>query len=183
MRNRKIPVLFATAVAAGVSFACHAFELQSNLKKGQSIPAEYYNNGFGCTGQSESPMLEWKNPPKGTKSYALTFFDKSAPTESGFWHYIVYDIPADVTKINAGDLKAAKLPPGAKEGNTDLGKPGYFGPCPPVGRKHTYTYTIYALKTDKLDVPANATSALISFYIWQNTLGKASTEITAGPRK
>lgn len=76
----------------------------------------------------------------------------------------------------------AKLPAGAKEGNTDLGKPGYFGPCPPVGRKHTYVYTVYALKTEKLDVPADATAAIISFYIWQNTLGKASLEVTAGPR-
>lgn len=180
----KIHAGLATAltllVAAGNS---NAFELKSNLQKGQAVPADYYQNNFGCTGKSVSPRLEWSNAPKGTKSYAITFFDKSAPTESGFWHYLAYDIPAGTTKVDIGDLTAGKLPAGAKEGNTDLGKPGYFGPCPPVGRKHTYVYTVHALKTEKLDVPENATAALISFYLWNNSLGKAEMQVTAGPRK
>lgn len=174
------------AIVAGMAvapLACQAFELHSNLKDGQAVPADYYQNNFGCTGKSTSPLLEWKNPPAGTKSFAVTFFDTSAPTQSGFWHYLAYDIPPTVTRFEVGDLTAAKLPAGMKEGNTDLGKPGYFGPCPPVGRKHTYVYTIFALKTDKLDVPANATAALVSFYLWLNTLDKASIEVTAGPRK
>lgn len=183
MNHKKTWTVLTAAIMAGSTFACHAFELHSNLTDGQSVPTDYYQDNFGCTGQSTSPLLEWKNPPAGTKSFAITFFDKSAPTQSGFWHYLAYDIPPTVTKFEIGDLTAAKLPPGMKEGNTDLGKPGYFGPCPPVGRKHTYVYTIYALKTEKLDVPSNATAALVSFHIWLNTLGEASFEVTAGPRK
>ncbi|MCK9984738.1 MAG: hypothetical protein AzoDbin1_01210 [Azoarcus sp.] len=182
MRYKNSLTLLAAAMTFGATFAAHGFELKSNLRNGQAVPPDYYQNNFGCNGPSTSPMLEWKNPPKGTRSYAITFFDKSAPTGSGFWHYLAYDLPADTTRLEAGDLTTAKLPAGAKEGNTDLGKPGYFGPCPPVGRKHTYVYTVHALKTEKLDVPAGATSAIISFYIWQNTLGKASLEVTAGPR-
>jgi Raf kinase inhibitor-like YbhB/YbcL family protein len=182
MRKKKILTLVVTAAAFGLSFAVHAFELKSNLRDGQAVPADYYQNNFGCTGPSQSPMLEWKNPPEGTKSYAITFFDKSAPTRSGFWHYLAYDLPADTSRLEVGDLTAGKLPSGAKEANTDLGKPGYFGPCPPIGRKHTYTFTVHALKTEKLDVPEGATSAIVSFYIWQNSLGEASFEVTAGPR-
>ncbi|MCB1907157.1 MAG: YbhB/YbcL family Raf kinase inhibitor-like protein [Rhodocyclaceae bacterium] len=183
MDSRKIWTTLIATGLAGAAFACHAFELASNLQDGQPVPADYYQNNFGCTGASTSPMLDWKDPPAGTKSYAVTFFDKSAPTQSGFWHYLAYDIPANVSRFEVGDLTTAKLPAGAKEGNTDLGKPGYFGPCPPVGRKHHYVYTIFALKTEQLDVPANATAALTSFYIWLNTLGQVSLEVTAGPRK
>lgn len=183
MQHCKTRALLATTLLAGAAFDCAALDLHSNLKNGQSVPPDYYQNNFGCTGKSTSPMLEWKNAPAGTKSFAVTFFDKSAPTQSGFWHYLVYDIPAYTSKFEVGDLTSAKLPAGAKEGNTDLGKPGYFGPCPPVGRKHTYVFTVFALKTEKLDVPANATAALTSFYIWLNTLGKASFEVNAGPRK
>lgn len=180
---KRIPAVVLAVLAAGLPFAAGAFEVQSNLKRGQPIPPEYYHKMFGCTGSSQSPMLEWKSPPKGTKSFAITFFDTSAPTGSGFWHYVAYDIPPDVSRVEVGDLAAAKLPAGAKEGYTDLGKSGYFGPCPPVGRKHRYLYTIHALKTEKLDVPADASAAFVSFNLWLNTLGKASFEIVAGPRK
>jgi Raf kinase inhibitor-like YbhB/YbcL family protein len=183
MRTKIHLTAAAALVFIGFSGNCSAFELKSNLRKGQQVPEDYYQNNFGCSGKSVSPRLEWSNPPKGTKSYAITFFDKSAPTGSGFWHYLAYDIPADTTKLDIGDLTAGKLPAGAKQGNTDLGKPGYFGPCPPVGRKHTYVYTVHALKTEKLDVPENATAAITAFYLWQNTLGKAELPVTAGPRK
>lgn len=167
----------ANAVGSG------KFELSSNLKKGQAIPADYYANAFGCGAKNESPALEWKNVPEGTKSFAVTFFDQDAPTGSGFWHYLLFDIPADVRKIEIGDLSRGKIPAGSIESNTDAGKPGFFGPCPPVGRKHTYIYTVHALKTERLGVPASATAAYVGFNLWGNTLGKASFTVTAGPRK
>jgi Raf kinase inhibitor-like YbhB/YbcL family protein len=173
-------VIFASV---GVS-ADEKFELTSNLKAGDPIPAEYYANAFGCSGKSTSPTLEWKNAPEGTKSFAVTFYDQDAPTGSGFWHYVLFDIPSDVHKIESGDLTAAKIPEGAVESMTDVGKPGYFGPCPPVGRKHTYIYTVYALKTDKLGVPPlTSTPGFVGFNLWSNTLAKASFTVTAGPRK
>ncbi|MCB1909046.1 MAG: YbhB/YbcL family Raf kinase inhibitor-like protein [Rhodocyclaceae bacterium] len=183
MDIKQCGVTLLAASALCTANASHAFELHSNLEAGQAVPADYYQSNFGCTGQSTSPQLIWKDPPAGTKSFAITFFDKSAPTQSGFWHYLAYDIPASATGFEIGDLTQAKLPPGTREGNTDLGKPGYFGPCPPVGRKHHYVYTVFALKTDKLDVPSDATAALVSFYIWSNTLDQVSLEVTAGPRK
>jgi Raf kinase inhibitor-like YbhB/YbcL family protein len=169
--------------SGGIASAADSFELTSNLKPGQAIPADYYANAFGCNAKSTSPTLEWKNAPAGTKSFAVTFYDKDAPTGSGFWHYVLFDIPADVHKIETGDLTAGKTPKGAVESMTDAGKPGYFGPCPPVGRKHTYIYTVYALKTDKLGVPPNSTPAYVGFNLWGNTLAKASFTVTAGPRK
>ncbi len=165
------------------SWAAKKFELVSNLKHGQEIPADYYANAFGCTAKSTSPSLEWKNAPEGTKSFAINVYDQSAPTGSGFWHYVLFDIPTTVHKIELGDLTAGKIPEGSVESITDAGKPGYFGPCPPVGRKHTYVYTVYALKTDKLGVPATSTPAMVGFNLWGNTLAKASFTVTAGPRK
>lgn len=175
--------LFFLVLLSVPSFAASKFQLVGNLKPGKPIPADYYANSFGCNAKNMSPRLEWKNPPEGTKSFALTFYDKDAPTGSGFWHYVVFDIPADVTKFEEGDLAQAKIPAGAVESNTDAGKPGFFGPCPPVGRKHTYAYTVYALKVDKLGVPANSPAAYVGFNLWMNTLDKASFTVTAGPRK
>lgn len=170
----------ATALAAGTLTAQAAdFALTSpELKAGQPITEQQYGSGFGCSGAGISPALAWKNAPAGTKSFAVTYFDKDAPTGSGFWHWVVYDIPVSVTGLEAG-----KVPTGAVEGSTDVGKPGYVGPCPPVGRKHTYVYTVHALKTDKLEIPQGATAAYAGFVIYGNTLAKATLPVIAGPRK
>ena len=85
----------------------------------------------------------------------MTMYDPDAPTGSGWWHWIVYNIPGNVSGLVAGAGDGAKklLPPGAMQGNTDFGTPGYGGPCPPVGDKpHRYVFTVYALKVDKIDV-------------------------------
>lgn len=171
------------AVLLGSGFA-HAFELSSaDLEDGAAITDGYYWNQFGCSGGNQSPAISWKNAPPNTRSFAVTVYDKDAPTGSGFWHYIVYDLAPTTTGFRHSDLQLGLLPAGAKEGNTDLGKPGYFGPCPPVGRKHHYIWTVYALSVDKLPVDAQATPALIGFNLWQHTLAKASFTVTAGPRE
>lgn len=159
------------------------FELTSNLKPNQAIPADYYANAFGCTAKNTSPLLEWKNPPAGTKSFAVTYYDQDAPTGSGFWHYVLFDIPASTQKIALGDLSKGKIPAGSLESLTDAGKPGFVGPCPPPGRKHTYIYTVHALKVDKLGVPVTSTPGFVGFNLWANSLGKASFKVSAGPRK
>lgn len=175
----------AFVLAAGLSQASLAadFELRSNnLKLGQAIHAEHYWNNFGCSGDNVMPELHWKNVPAGTQSFAVTFYDETAPTGSGFWHWVVYDIPVTTTSL-AGGVNGTALPTGAVEGNTDLGKPGFFGPCPPIGRKHNYVYTLHALKVAKLPVDAAASPALIGFMLWQNRIEKATLRVTAGPRK
>lgn len=159
------------------------FALQSKaLRPGAAMGAEHYWNSFGCTGKNIMPDLAWHNAPAGTKSFAVSFYDKDAPTGSGFWHWMLYDIPVATTALPGG-ANGGTLPAGAIEGNTDLGRPGFFGPCPPVGRKHNYVYTVYALKVDKLPVEKGSTPALVGFFLWQNTLAKATLTVTGGPRK
>ncbi len=157
-----------------------AFEVKSNLVPGQAIPEDYYGNQFGYQGRNQSPSLEWSQAPQGTKSFAITFFDLDAPTGSGFWHYVLYNIPVGVTRVALGDLAAGKIPAGSVESLTDAGKPGFLGPCPPPGRRHRYVYTIHALKTDRLDIPAGATPAFVAFNLWANRLAMASFEVNAG---
>lgn len=174
--------LAALAFAASSSHAA-GFKLQSkDIKSGATVRAEHYWNDFGCSGGNVMPELHWQNAPAGTKSFAVTFYDKDAPTGSGFWHRVIYNIPATTSELPGG-VNGGPIPAGAVEGNTDLGKPGFFGPCPPVGRKHHYVYTVHALKVDALPVDAGATPALVGFFIWQNSLGKATLSLTAGPRR
>lgn len=149
-----------------------------NMAENTDISADQYMNSFGCTGKNERPVLTWSGVPERTKSFAVTFYDQDAPTGSGFWHWVVYDIPAGLTRLEDGPI-----PQGAKEACTDFGIKGYFGPCPPVGRKHRYTFYIHALDAETLDVPENATGALAGFFIHQHTLAKASFTVIAGPRK
>jgi Raf kinase inhibitor-like YbhB/YbcL family protein len=166
------------------SEAAGVFEVTSpTIKAGGPIPLKHYWNNFGCTGGNVSPALSWHGAPEGTKSYAITIYDHDAPTGSGFWHWVAYDIPAAQKDLEEGSISAGKLPAGTVEGNTDLGKPGWFGPCPPDGKSHRLTFTVYALKTATLEVPAGATAAFTGFNILQNTLAKAELTATAAPQK
>jgi Raf kinase inhibitor-like YbhB/YbcL family protein len=147
------------------------FTLQSSDLKGQLTVEEEFN-GFGCTGKNISPELSWSNAPKGTKSFALTVYDPDAPTGSGWWHWIVVNIPANVNHIAKG---ATTLPKGAIETKTDYGKAGFGGACPPKGDKpHEYRFTIHALDVEKLDVNAESDSAMVGFMINQHTIQKAT---------
>ena len=186
---RAMTKLLATCFMIGLASTAQAapFKLTSaDFKEGGSMKDKNTLNTFGCSGGNESPALEWANPPAGTKSFAILVHDPDAPTGgSGFWHWVVYNIPADTKSLAAGAGKAdgSALPKGATQGNTDLGSPGYAGPCPPPGTPHHYNFTIYALKVDKLDVPANATAAIVGFTINANMLGKAKLTGMYGRKK
>jgi Raf kinase inhibitor-like YbhB/YbcL family protein len=131
-------------------------------------------NGMGCKGQNISPALEWANAPAGTKSFAVTMYDPDAPTGSGWWHWVMYNIPASTTGLAAGAGNGRNAPRGSAEGATDFGTKGYGGPCPPVGDKpHHYHITVFALKVDKIDVPGNATAAMVGFNLYANKLATA----------
>jgi len=138
------------------------------------LSAEY---GFGCAGSNVSPHLRWDGAPAGVKSFAVTCFDPDAPTGSGFWHWVVVNIPANVNELplGAGNPAAGKLPAGAMEVRTDVGKPGYAGPCPPPGdHPHRYVFTIFAVSTEALPVTADTSAALVGFNLNFTTLEKAS---------
>ena len=154
----------------------------TNISSGGSIADAQVFNGFGCKGANISPELSWSNPPAGTKSFAILMHDPDAPTQSGWWHWVVYNIPANVSSIpaGAGDPKKSLLPAGAVQGRTDYGDPGYGGPCPPPGRPHRYYVRVYALKVDKLEVPADATAAFVGFSVRMHALGTAELMGTYG---
>jgi Raf kinase inhibitor-like YbhB/YbcL family protein len=166
----------AKSKAAGTQgrFKLSAPDLES---KGRITAAHVYNS-FGCSGQNVSPALNWTNPPAGTKSFAVTAYDPDAPTGSGWWHWVMYNIPATATGLPAGAGNNRNAPRGSQEGTTDFGTKGYGGPCPPAGDKpHHYHFKVFALKTDKIDVPGNATAAMIGFNLNANKL--ATAELTA----
>ena len=154
-----------------------AFTLTSpDLSEGGTIAAAQVFNDFGCKGGNVSPALAWSGAPAGTKSFALMVHDPDAPTGSGWWHWVVYNIPPGTTSLpaGAGDPKKNLMPAGVLQGRTDYGTIGYGGPCPPEGAPHHYHFRLYALKVAKLEVPADATAALIGFNVRAQALDKAA---------
>jgi len=166
--------LLLLSLAAGPAAAGQFTLTSPDVKPHHKIADKFVFNGFGCTGQNVSPALSWKDAPAGTKGYVLTVYDPDAPTGSGFWHWVMYDIPASVTSLPEGAGVPGKQPDGAVQANSDYGSAGYGGPCPPKGDKaHRYIFTLYAVNTDKLQVPANPTDAVIGFVTHYATIGKA----------
>jgi len=141
------------------------------------VPETYVANLFGCSGGNMSPPLKWTGAPEGTKSFVLTLFDPDEHADpSGWWHWVVYDLPASTTELpkGAGVEKSSALPAGTMQGRTDLGNDAYHGPCPDKGDPpHRYTFTIYALSVDKLDVPADSSGAMVVSTAKEHLLGKA----------
>lgn len=133
--------------------------------------------GFGCAGGNMSPHLAWSAAPEGTESFALTCFDPDAPTGSGFWHWVVVNIPAHVCELelDAGNPDGVKLPDGALQVRTDFGAPGYGGPCPPEGdHPHRYLFTVHAVGMKELPVTADTSAAVVGFQLHFNTLAKSA---------
>jgi Raf kinase inhibitor-like YbhB/YbcL family protein len=172
-------LLMLSACGGGSS---RVFELRSaDITNNGTLLASQVFNSFGCTGANISPQLEWSGAPIDTKSFAVTIFDPDAPTGSGFWHWIVYDIPASVAKLDANAGRAGGLPAGAKHGRNDYGTMDFGGACPPVGEKpHRYIVTVHALKVETLGVPADASAALIGFNLSANRLDAATLTATYG---
>jgi len=148
------------AIAAGAAES--RFKLHSpTVTPNSMLSNDQVYSGFGCSGKNISPALGWSGAPSGTKSFALTVYDPDAPTGSGWWHWVVYNIPASVNELPV-------------QGHTDFGTSGFGGPCPPVGDKpHRYIFTVYALKSEKISVPDEASAAMVSFMLHANMLAKA----------
>ncbi len=171
-------MILAILALQSTSVMAAGFELSSpDFASGQTIPQQYVYNGFGCSGGNLSPALNWKNAPAGTKSFAITVHDPDAPTGgAGFWHWLVINLPATMSGLAQGDgaQHSTHLPAGAQQIRTDFGIEGWGGPCPPVGDKpHHYNFTVYALKVDHLDIPADATASVAGYMINQAAIGKA----------
>lgn len=174
MTTKKLAPLFAAAFLAGAAGSAQAdgtapaFALSSpDIAEGQPLAAAQVFNGFGCEGGNAAPALSWSGAPEGTKSFALTVYDPDAPTGSGWWHWLAFNLPADAKGINAA------LPAGAIELKNDYGTRGFGGACPPPGEVHRYHFTIHALSTT-LDLDGNVSNALAGYMINANSLAKSS---------
>jgi Raf kinase inhibitor-like YbhB/YbcL family protein len=163
------------AAASAIAAPAGKFTLTSpDVANGKMMAEEQVFNSFGCKGGNLSPDLKWDGAPDKTKSFALTIYDPDAPTGSGWWHWVVVDIPATSHELPKGWGKpgVAKLQ-GGRQTRTDFGASGYGGPCPPPGKAHRYVITLSALDIDKVDVPDDASGALVGFNLGAHTLGKA----------
>lgn len=172
-----LAALFWTATAFASDFRLAS----PDVAEGKALAHDQILNGFGCLGADKSPELHWENAPEGTKSFAVTVYDPDAPTGSGWWHWVVFNIPAQATGLsaNAGDEKGTALPKGCVQSRTDFGKPGFGGACPPAGDKaHRYVFTVHALNVDRLDLGQDAPAAMVGFNLNAHSLGKASITAT-----
>lgn len=156
-----------------------AFTLQStDLRDGEKMPNAQVFNGMGYGGENLSPQLSWDNPPAGTKSFAITCYDPDAPTGSGWWHWGVANLPADLRSLPTGAGSGLPgLPAGSVQTRTDFGKAGYGGAAPPQGEHHRYQFTVFALDVATLEVDEQSSGAYLGFNLHFHTLGKAGLTV------
>lgn len=164
------------------------FEVTSgDITDGGTMPPSQLSNAFGVEGgQDISPSLSWTGfDPAKTKSFVVTCYDPDAPTVSGFWHWIVYDIPATVTTLmtDAGNADQTKLPAGAKMLTNDAGFAGFCGAAPPPGHgPHRYMFCVSAMPVETLPIDAKTTSpAVCQFNMFgAGVVGRAFLTATFG---
>ncbi len=174
---KTIAAMLISVLSIAAASAAEFKLASSDIAPNATLTQEQVFNGFGCSGKNISPALSWSGAPAGTQSYALTVYDPDAPTGSGWWHWVVVNIPVATQGIGkgAGTADGKAMPTGSQQVRTDFGALGFGGACPPVGdQPHRYIFTVFALKTLKLDMPADGTAALAGFMINANVLAKAS---------
>ncbi len=177
-----VAVLVAGLIAAPVAQA-QMKVTSDDIKNGAVGTKEMEANVFGCNGQNHSPSLKWTGAPAGPKSFAINLYDPDAPTGSGFWHWVVFNIPVSTTSLpkNAGDVKEKLMPEGVIQSRTDYGFDGYGGPCPPQGDKpHHYKLTVYAVDEDKLQFAKDdqVSPAVVGFELHFHSKAKAALNWT-----
>lgn len=172
--------LLAAAAALALAPLAHGLELISNdIRAGELMSKAQEYQGFGCDGGNTSPHLAWRDAPPGTKSFAVTAYDPDAPTGSGWWHWIAFNIPVDVSELpgDAGDPAAGLAPAGMVQHRTDYGSPRFGGACPPMGDKpHRYQFRVFALDVERLDLSPESSAALVGFMLNAHKLGVAELE-------
>src|SRR6202034_485238 len=172
--------MLLSAGAARVATAApppHFVLVSPDARLAVSVPEIYTAQAFGCSGGNQSPELQWSGAPLGTKSFVVTLFDRDErSTPSGWWHWVVYDLPNTVGELpkGAGTEHSQSLPSDALQRRTDLGEYAYHGPCPAKGDPpHRDVFTVYALNVAKLPVPADSSGAMVTSIVQEHLLGKA----------
>ena len=154
-----------------------SFQASSHdVAEGEMLAMPHVSGIFGAGGEDVSPHLSWSGSPDDTQSYTVTCFDPDAPTGSGFWHWVVYDIPATVTELanGAGAQDGSRQPDGAKQLKNDAGLLGYLGAAPPPGHgSHRYMFAVHALNVENLPINEEVSSAICGFNMFGTTIGRA----------
>jgi Raf kinase inhibitor-like YbhB/YbcL family protein len=167
--------LSACTLAHADGFTLESASFGPNTTLGKKL---VYNQGK-CKGDNTSPELHWSGAPAGTKSFAVTLFDPDARDGAGFWHWLLFDIDAKTTSLapGAGEAAGSNVPPGSVTTKNGFGNAGYSGPCPPIGDKaHRYVFTVYALRTEKLGLGADATPEAVKKALEENTILSTSVQ-------
>ena len=153
-----------------------SFEVTStDVQDGEKMPPPQVSGIFGAGGEDISPQLSWRGFPEATQSFVVTVYDPDAPTASGFWHWAVVDIPANVTELprGVGNASGSDLPKGAFQLRNDAGIACYLGAAPPSGHgKHHYYIVVHAVDVASLGLDKDATPALLGFNLFSHTLGR-----------
>jgi Raf kinase inhibitor-like YbhB/YbcL family protein len=145
-----------------------------DVRDGEPMPKRNASQGAG--GENVSPQLSWYGFPPETRSFVVTMYDADAPTPSGFWHWVIADIPGDVRDLPAGAGKAGdgELPGAAHHVRNDAGATSYLGPAPPQGHgPHHYYVAVHALDVDTLGIASDTSPASLSFLLLGHTLARA----------
>ena len=173
-----IAVLASVCVVVGTAARADEFRLTSpDVTEGGTVKLEQVFKGFGCTGMNVSPALSWTGAPASAKSFALTVYDPDAPTGSGFWHWVLFNIPTSAHALpkDAGTAARGLLPAGAIAVRNDYGVAGYGGPCPPPGDKPPrYIFTVFAVDEGQLPIDGSVSPAVVGFNLHFHTVAKAT---------
>jgi len=178
-RLKQIFLISLTSILlTGTAFS-GSFKLTSkDIVHGEFMKKTHEFQGFGCDGGNLSPQLSWSGAPEGTKAFAVFVYDPDAPTDSGWWHWQVVNIPANVTSLpaGAGTLNSNKMPQGSVQIGNDCGVKGFGGACPPKKNgAHRYRFTVHAL-SKKLELPENASGALAGYFVNAHSLASSTIE-------
>ena len=175
MLSKSIALGFLLTTMITSSASAQEFNLTSiTVSEGEILTNAHVFEGFGCEGENQSPQLSWTGAPEEAKSFAINVYDPDAPTGSGWWHWNVVNIPTSTNSISQNASINGDLPDEAIEIRNDYGTIGFGGACPPPGEVHRYIFTVYALSTERLDLPENPSNALVGFMIRANMLDSAS---------
>ena len=155
----------------------------TDITEGEMLSQTQVADSMGYHGDNRSPHLSWSGFPPETKGFAVTLHDPDAPTGSGFWHWLVVNIPADVTELSsgAGAVDTTSLPTGAFQLRNDGGTRGYVGSAPPPGDiPHRYVHTVHALDVDHLDVDVTSSPAMAGFNLRFHAIARAQVVAVFG---